>query len=69
MTNATLPASFLDTVTAGRLSAQENGALGSTLGGTVVTGGALQLQGGVTIIGESLSTTGTGIANTGAGSF
>lgn len=54
------------TLTAGTLNLQSDTALGSTASGTVVTGGALQLQGGRTITGEALSITGTGVSSTGA---
>ncbi|MDZ7619023.1 MAG: autotransporter-associated beta strand repeat-containing protein, partial [Patescibacteria group bacterium] len=54
------------TVSAGVLSAQHNSALGSTGGGTVVSNGAaLELQGGVSIAGESLTITGTGVGSGG----
>ena len=42
------------TVTAGALNIRHGVALGGTAAGTVVNGGSLELQGGVTIAGESL---------------
>ena len=54
------------TVSAGVLNIQNSSALGSTTGGTsVLSGAALQLQGGITV-GENLTLSGTGIANDGA---
>ena len=55
------------TVSAGVLNIQSNTALGTSAAGTTVaSGAALQLQGGLTITGEPLTLSGTGIANTGA---
>ncbi len=54
-------------ISAGVLNIQNNTALGSTTGGTTVTGGAaLQLQGGITVGNEALSLNGTGVGATGA---
>ena len=50
--------SGVTTVAAGYLNIQGSQALGSTAGGTVVTGGRLQLQGGVKVTGEALTLTG-----------
>lgn len=55
------------TVNNGVLNILSNTALGTTAAGTIVTtGAALELQGGITITGEALTLTGTGIANGGA---
>jgi len=55
--------SGVTTVSAGTLNIQNNLALGSTAGGTVVASGAtLQLQGGITVTGEALSVTTNGTA-------
>jgi len=55
------------TITAGAINVQNSAALGTTAAGvTVASGGALELQGGVAIIGEPLSLNGTGIASGGA---
>ena len=54
-------------ISAGVLNIQNDTALGSTTGGTTVTGGAaLQLQGGITVGNEALSLNGTGVGATGA---
>ncbi|WP_168355893.1 autotransporter-associated beta strand repeat-containing protein [Sphingomonas gei] len=54
-------------VSAGILNIRNGGALGSSSGGTTVfTGGALELQGGITIAGETLILYGTGAGNGGA---
>jgi len=51
----------------GALNLQKNSALGSTAGGTTVaTGGALELQGGITVAGEALSLSGDGLSTNGA---
>jgi len=51
----------------GALNVQHATALGSTANGvTVASGGALELQGGVTISGEALSLNGTGVGGAGA---
>ncbi len=59
----------------GLTTVQANGALrvahgsalgGTTLGVTVVAGGALELTGGITVTGESLALAGTGVSNGGA---
>ena len=55
------------TVTAGVLNIQNANALGTTAGGTTVSsGGALQLQGGISVGAEALSLNGTGVTNDGA---
>jgi autotransporter-associated beta strand protein len=55
------------TVSAGVLNLQNNSALGTTAGATTVaSGAALQMQGGITVIGEALTLNGTGIASDGA---
>ncbi len=57
----------LTTVSAGVLNLQNSSALGGGSGGTTVTSGAqLQLQGGITLTGESLTLSGTGVATGGA---
>jgi autotransporter-associated beta strand protein len=57
----------LTTVSAGVLNVQNNFALGgTTLGTTVASGAALQLQNGVSVTGETLSLNGTGVAGSGA---
>ena len=54
-------------VTAGVLNIQNATALGGTAAGTTVSSGAaLQLQGGITVSGESLSIAGTGVTSDGA---
>lgn len=54
-------------ISAGRLIAGSNGALGNTVGTTsVVSGAQLQLGDGVVITGESLEIAGTGLSFTGA---
>lgn len=51
----------------GVLNIRSNTALGTTAAGTTVSsGGALELQGGITIGAEALSLSGSGISNTGA---
>ncbi|MFA4944194.1 MAG: autotransporter-associated beta strand repeat-containing protein [Lentisphaeria bacterium] len=55
------------TISAGILNIQNNTALGSTAGSTSITSGAaLQLQGGITVTGETLALNGAGISNGGA---
>jgi autotransporter-associated beta strand protein len=55
------------TVSNGVLNIQNNAALGTTAGGTVVaSGAALELQNSITVTGETLSLAGTGIGSTGA---
>jgi fibronectin-binding autotransporter adhesin len=55
------------TVSAGVLNIRSNTALGTTANGTTVnSGAALQLQNGITVTGEALAVTGTGISNDGA---
>ena len=54
-------------VSAGVLNIQGNTALGTTAGGTTVANtAALQLQNNITVTGEALSLTGTGVGATGA---
>ncbi len=54
-------------INAGVLNIQNNTALGTTAGGTTVaTGAALQMQGGITVTGETLSLSGTGVSTDGA---
>ena len=60
----------LTTVSAGILNVQNATALGSTASGTtVVSGAALQIQGGITITGEALTLNGTGIAASNKGAL
>jgi len=55
------------TVQAGTLSVSNSDALGSAAGGTVVeSGGALELQNDVVVVGEALTLNGTGVASGGA---
>lgn len=54
------------TITAGAINIQNASALGSTQGGTVVSAGALYLQGGLTYDPEPLTIAGTGVGSTGA---
>lgn len=55
------------TINAGALVAANNTALGtSTFGNTIASGGALHLQGGITLNEGSFSVAGTGVSNTGA---
>lgn len=54
------------TISSGVLNIRHESALGSTAAGTTVTGGQLQLQGGITIGNEPLSITGVHTGNTGA---
>ena len=55
------------TVSVGSLNLQSNTALGTTAAGTTVANGAaLQLQNNITVTGETLSLTGTGVGATGA---
>ncbi len=57
----------LTVVSAGALRAQNDDALGTTDGGTIVASGtALELEGGITIGAEELTLAGTGIGGTGA---
>lgn len=57
----------LTTVSAGVLNVQNSSALGgTTLGTTVASGAVLQLQGGISVAGETLSVSGTGISGGGA---
>ncbi|WP_052129416.1 autotransporter-associated beta strand repeat-containing protein [Sphingomonas sp. 35-24ZXX] len=57
----------LTTVSQGVLSVRNNAGLGSSAAGTVVAAGAaLELQGGVTITGETLTLSGTGVNGAGA---
>ncbi|HTV62415.1 MAG TPA: autotransporter-associated beta strand repeat-containing protein [Verrucomicrobiae bacterium] len=59
--------SGVTTVSAGVMNIQNSGALGSGAGGTVVSSGAaLQLQGGISVTGETLSLVGSGIGASGA---
>lgn len=59
--------SGVTTVSNGVLDLRHNNALGtSTAGTTVSTGAALQLSGGLTIAGETLSIIGTGVSSSGA---
>lgn len=54
-------------INAGVVNIQNNTALGTTAAGTTVASGAqLQLQGGITVAGESLSLSGSGPSSTGA---
>jgi autotransporter-associated beta strand protein len=54
-------------ITAGVLNIQNNTALGTTAGGTTVaSGAALQMQGGITVTGEALTLSGTGVSDNGA---
>jgi autotransporter-associated beta strand protein len=54
-------------ITAGVLNIRNATALGSTAAGTTVSSGAaLELQGNITVTGESLSINGSGVASTGA---
>ena len=54
-------------ITAGVLNIQNASALGGTAAGTIVSNSAaLQIQGGITVTGESLSLIGGGISNDGA---
>jgi fibronectin-binding autotransporter adhesin len=55
------------TINAGTVSLQNNAGLGATNGGTTVaSGAALELQGGLTVTGEALGLSGTGVGNNGA---
>ncbi len=55
------------TVNAGILDIRNDGALGAaTAGTTIVSGAALQIEGGITVTGEQLTLNGTGLAGTGA---
>jgi len=55
------------TINAGVLNLQSSTGLGATSSGTTVSsGGALELQGGLTVTGESLALNGTGISSNGA---
>jgi autotransporter-associated beta strand protein len=57
----------LTTVSGGILSVNNTNALGGTLSGTTVSGGAsLELSGGITFVAESLTLAGTGVLGTGA---
>jgi fibronectin-binding autotransporter adhesin len=57
----------LTTVSAGVLNIQDDLALGTTAGGTIVTSGAaLQIQGGIAVGNEALTLNGNGIASDGA---
>ena len=57
----------LTTVNQGVLSVRNNAALGTAAAGTVVAAGAaLELQGGVTVTGEALTISGTGVSGAGA---
>jgi autotransporter-associated beta strand protein len=54
------------TISAGALNIQNGSALGGTGAGTIVSAGAaLQLQGGITVTGEPLTLSGSGVASTG----
>ena len=54
-------------VTAGVLNLQNDAAAGATAGGVgVVSGAALQLEGGITVGNEALTLVGTGVSNTGS---
>ncbi len=53
------------TINAGVVNVQNATALGST-GATVVSGGALEVQGGITVSGEPLTLNGTGVSSGGA---
>lgn len=54
-------------INAGALNAQHQNALGTTAGGTTVaSGGALQLEGGVTTLAEALGLSGSGVSSDGA---
>lgn len=53
--------------TGGTLNIRKDSALGSTTAGTTVaSGGALEVQGGITVTGEALSLSGTGVDTAGA---
>jgi fibronectin-binding autotransporter adhesin len=56
------------TISAGILNIQNNTALGTTASGTTVaaTNAALQIQNGITVTGETLTLSGTGVASGGA---
>jgi len=55
------------TISAGVLNVQNANALGTTAGGTSITSGAaLQLQGGITVTGETLTLNGGGVNSDGA---
>ena len=55
------------TISAGTLVATSNNALGSPAGGTTVASGAtLGLQGGITVTGEAITITGSGLGGNGA---
>ena len=57
----------LTNVAQGVLSVRNAGALGSAVGGSVVAdGAALELQGGISVLGEALTLNGSGIGGTGA---
>jgi len=57
----------LTTITSGAVNIQDASALGGTTNGTVVrAGGALELQGGITVAGEALTLSGSGVSNGGA---
>ena len=59
--------SGLTTITTGALNIQNAAALGTAAGGTTVaSGGALEIQGGITVAAEALTLNGTGISNGGA---
>jgi autotransporter-associated beta strand protein len=54
-------------VTAGVLNIQNATALGTTAGGTIVrSGAALEIQGGIAVVGKALTLNGTGVADGGA---
>jgi len=55
------------TVTAGVLNVRDGAALGGAAGGTsVASGAALELEGDITVAGEALALSGTGVAGSGA---
>jgi len=59
--------SGMTSITGGVLNIQNASALGGTAAGTTVASGAtLQIQGGITVTGESLSLIGAGVSTTGA---
>ncbi len=59
--------SGVTTVSAGALNIQNASALGTTAGGTSVSsGGALEIQGNISISGEAFTLNGTGVSNGGA---
>ncbi|TDU71472.1 putative secreted protein with PEP-CTERM sorting signal [Prosthecobacter fusiformis] len=58
--------SGLTTISGGVLRVTNDSALGSTVGATLVTAGSLDLSGGRTITGETITINGPGISNNGA---